>query len=182
LSGVGGVPAFETYLRDHPGGAYAAAAHERIDALHGEPGFTAQALDVEPLEEGERSVAGFTLESRRVTHTENSFGFRVTASATGPGLVYSGDCGRWEDLVPLTHEGDVLLVEVSFGPGPAAEGVPHLDAPAIARLIAASRPSRVLLTHLQMGYDRAATVAAAGVGFRGPIELVEPGFRANLPG
>jgi ribonuclease BN (tRNA processing enzyme) len=158
-----------------------AGLDDRLDALHAEPGFAAQTLDVHALLPGTVAIAGFSVEARRVAHTEDSHAFRVTAG-DGPGLVYSGDCGRWEDLVPLVHEGDTLLVEVSFGPGPVPSGAMHLDATGIARLIAATRPSRVLLTHLQMGFDPAATVAAAGVGFRGPIELVEPGFAARLDG
>ena len=153
----------------------------RLDALHAEPGFTAAALDIVPLAPGTRAVGELTVEARQVTHTDDSYAFRV-AEADGPGLVYSGDCGRWEDLVPLIRAGDVLLVEVSFGPGPVPPGAFHLDAPAISRLIEATGPSRVLLTHLQMGYDPDATVAIAGTGFRGPIELVEPGFTARSGG
>ena len=46
------------------------------------------------------------------------------AGAGGPGLVYSGDCGRADDLVPLVRPGDVLLAEASFGPGPVPAGRP----------------------------------------------------------
>src|SRR5215207_8240877 len=69
----------------------------RLDGLHDEPGFTAASLDVETLTEGSVSVAAFTIQAARVTHTASSFGFRVSADGTGsgvdPGLVYSGDCG-----------------------------------------------------------------------------------------
>ena len=43
------------------------------------------------------------LQAHPVTHAENSHAFRVTdsADADGPGLVYSGDCGRADDLLPL---------------------------------------------------------------------------------
>ena len=37
---------------------------------------------------------------------------------------------------------------------------------------------RVLLTHLQMGNDEEATIEAVRARFDGPVELVEPGFRA----
>jgi len=40
---------------------------ERLDALHGEPGFSAASLDVELLREGTFTVAGFEIRAARVT-------------------------------------------------------------------------------------------------------------------
>ena len=154
----------------------------RLDGLFGEPGFTAAALDVEPHHLGTRSIGPFTLETRRVTHTADSHAFRVsrTDEPTAPGLVYSGDCGRADDLLGLIRPGDTLLTEVSFGPGPVPVDELHLDGDAVGRLAAASGPARVLLTHLQMRRDRAATVAHVERRFDGPAALVEDGDRFTL--
>ena len=60
-----------------------------------------------------------------MTHTDDSYGFRLAPGDGGadvPGLVYSGDCGRAEDLDALVRPGDTLLCEVSFGPGPVVPG------------------------------------------------------------
>jgi len=157
---------------------------DRIDALHAEPGFTAAALDVSNLEPGVHDVGDLRLEARRVRHTSNSFAFRVTR-ADGPdaaGLVYSGDCGSAMDLAPLIRPGDDLLVEASFGLGPVPRGAEHLDAPAIVDLAARARPGRILLTHIQMGHDPAATVVAVQAGFPGQVQLAEPGLRLPLAG
>jgi ribonuclease BN (tRNA processing enzyme) len=155
---------------------------ERIDALHGEPGFSAASLDVEPLEEGTIRVGPFEVLARRVTHTASSFAFRVAPvdGASAVGLVYSGDCGRAEDLDELARPGDVLLCEVSFGPGPVPTGAQHLDGPAVGALASRVGASRVLLTHLQMGFDRADTVASVRARFDGPVELVDPGFETTI--
>lgn len=147
---------------------------DRLDALHAEPGFTAAALDVEALEPGVRAYGALEVEAVRVTHTNDSFGFRV-APPTGPGLVYSGDCGRADDLAVLIRPGDVLLAEVSFGAGPVPPGAGHLDGPAVGALAARTRASRVLLTHLLMGHDEAATIAATKGAYDGPVQLVQPG-------
>jgi ribonuclease BN (tRNA processing enzyme) len=148
---------------------------QRLDDLHAEAGFAATVLDVHDLRAGATRTGLFEIEAIRVTHTENSYGFRLTAGP-GPGLVYSGDCGRWEDLAPAVRPGDVLLAEASFGPGPVPEGAFHLDGPAVGRLAAATRPSRVLLTHIQMGFDRTATVEAVRAAFGGEVEVVDPGY------
>jgi ribonuclease BN (tRNA processing enzyme) len=92
-----------------------------------------------------RQVGPFEVEARRVTHKEESYAFRVVvaegrgrgtarrrvarrAARAGAGLVYSGDCGRAEDLLPLIRPGDTLLSEASFGgrPGRGGRGAHHL--------------------------------------------------------
>ena len=150
-----------------------AALAERIDCLHAEPGFTAAAFDVEPLAEGSHDVAGFELQACLVAHTDESYAFRVQNG--GSGLVYSGDCGRAEDLDPLIRPGDTLVCEISFGEGPVPEGAMHLDAPAIAALAERTRPERVLLTHLQMGFDPGQAARGVRERFNGQVEFIWPG-------
>jgi ribonuclease BN (tRNA processing enzyme) len=149
---------------------------ERIDALHGQPGFTAAALDVERLAAGAHPIGPFLVEACLVTHTDESYAFRVTAAGDGLGLVYSGDCGRAADLLPLIRPGDTLLSEISFGAGPVPPGAQHLDGPAVGSLATEAGAGRVLLTHLQMGYDPEAAIAAVRAEFRGPVELLTPGL------
>jgi len=164
-----------------------AGLDERLDALHDEPGFTAASLDVEPVTEGTLRVAAFEIQAARVTHTASSFGFRVAATGSdgatgsGPGLVYSGDCGRAEDLDVLARPGDTLLCEVSFGPGPVVPGAEHLDGPDVGALATRVGAARVLLTHLQMDFDRNATIESVRARFDGPVDLVDPGFETTIP-
>jgi ribonuclease BN (tRNA processing enzyme) len=158
---------------------------DRLDALHDEPGFAAAALDIEALSEGSRVIGAFELRAQRVRHTDSSFGFRVApaGSATdAPGLVYSGDCGRAEDLDALARPGDTLLCEVSFGPGPIIAGPEHLDGPAVGELARRVKAAGVLLTHILMGFDREATIESVRARFDGPVELVDPGFETTIEG
>jgi ribonuclease BN (tRNA processing enzyme) len=76
--------------------------------------------------------------------------------------------------------GDVLLVEVSFGPGPVPPGAAHLDGPAAGALARETGAGRVLLTHLLMGRDQAATIQSVKGRFEGPVELVEPGYETEI--
>jgi ribonuclease BN (tRNA processing enzyme) len=151
---------------------------QRLDALHDEPGFTAATLDVEAIA-GSVQIGDIRLEAVRVTHTDDSHAFRVSMS-DGVGLVYSGDCGRADDLAPLIRHGDVLLSEVSFGPGPVPYDALHLDGPSVGALAARTGVGRVLLTHLQMGYDAGATLTSVAAQYDGPIEFVEPGTRFRV--
>jgi ribonuclease BN (tRNA processing enzyme) len=146
----------------------------RLDGLHAEPGFSAATLDIEALAVGEWTIGPFTIETRRVTHTDESYGMRV-AIGDGRGLVYSGDCGRADDLLPLIRAGDVLLSEVSFGAGPVPGDAAHLAGPEVGRTATATGAQAVLLTHLLMGFDRTATIESVRAGFGGPVRFVDPG-------
>jgi ribonuclease BN (tRNA processing enzyme) len=112
-----------------------------------------------------------------VTHYGASVAYRVSRSSEhlAPALVYSGDCGRAEDLDVLVRPGDTILAEVSFGAGPVKPGAMHLDGPAIGRLATRTQAGAVLLTHLQMGHDPDETVASVRAHYEGPVRMVDPG-------
>lgn len=166
----------------------------RLDGLNGEPGFAAEALDIEALAEGVRRIGPFEVEVRRVTHKEESYAFRVVvaageaASAAGAttgggasaGLVYSGDCSRAEDFLPLIRPGDTVLSEASFGAGPVAEGAGHITSADAARVASTGGASRLLLTHILSGRSRTEALALAGASFPGPVQLVTEGDRFEI--
>jgi ribonuclease BN (tRNA processing enzyme) len=156
-----------------------AGLETRLDGLMGEPGFARASLDIVPLGLRPRAIRPFALQAALVAHTDESYAFRL-ATGDGPGLVYSGDCGRADDLRALLQPGDTLLAEVSFGPGPVPAGALHLDAPAVAGVASRSRVGRVLVTHLQMGFDAAETERAVRSGFDGDVRLVWPGDRLTV--
>ena len=131
------------------------------------------------LAAGPLRIGSLAVEVAGVHHGAGSLAFRIS-SGDGPGLVYSGDCGRATDLDPLVRSGDVLLCEVSFGPGPVPPDAAHLDGPTVAALATRTGASRILLTHLLMGFDEAATIASVSAGFDGPVALVAPGDRIDL--
>ena len=185
---------------------------DRLDALHGRLGFAAISLDVAPLEPGLQRIGPFTVEARRVAHTDESYALRVSVAdsvapgvaadsavgsapgapgavpgavpgaATGaaPGRVYSGDCGRADDLVLLIRPGDTLLCAASFGAGTVPHGAEHLTAADAARAAAAGHAARLLLTHIQMGFDRGEALAAAQAAFAGSVQLITEGDRFEV--
>ncbi len=154
---------------------------DRLDALTDEPGFSAAALDVEPLSEGTHRIGPFEVDVRRVAHTSESYAFRTcVAGASSPGLVFSGDCSRISDLIPLVRQGDTLLSEASFGAGPIAPGAQHITSGDAARVAAEGGAARLLLTHILSGHSRPNALAAAQVVFSGPIRLVTEGDRFEI--
>jgi ribonuclease BN (tRNA processing enzyme) len=154
---------------------------DRLDALCALPGFAAASLDIEHLAPGEIRIGPFVVETGSVAHTDESYALRVSvANSSDSGLVYSGDCGRADDLVPLIRPGDTLLSEASFGAGPVPPGAEHLTAADAARAASTGGAARLLLTHIQMGFSRADTLAAAQSVFSGPAQLVADGDRFDI--
>ena len=159
-----------------------AGLDRRLDDLHAEPGFARASLDVEILRPGAWRVGPFDVDARWVTHTADSYAFRVTPAdaSDGPGLVYSGDCGQAEDLIALVRAGDTLLAEASFGTGPVPVEDMHLDAPSVARVATAAGAGRVLLTHVLSRYDPVSVTESARAAYAGSVEIVEPGDRFTI--
>lgn len=157
-----------------------AGIRERFDALTGEDDYLG-CLPGRPLEPGAFDVGPFRVQVAPVLHVGPSFAFRVTpAGSGGPGLVYSGDVGRPDDLVPLLRPGDTLLTEASFGDGPVIEGPNHLDACAAACLARDNGAGRLILTHLLPEVDPEATLESAKRFFHGRLLMATPGLVVDI--
>ncbi len=150
----------------------------RYDAFLGEPDFLAD-LPGAALSPGMLTLGPFSIESRPVTHALNSFGFRVTAAGSedGPGLVYSGDCGRWQDLLPLTHAGDTLLSEAFWGASAPTESAGHITAAEAASAAHQGGAARLVLTHIPDAHDPRSAAEVARAAFAGPVALAQPGMQ-----
>lgn len=146
----------------------------RLDAFQAQAGFLG-GLPGAALEPGTFEVGGFIVEARHVTHIPDSFAFRVSlGGGDGPALVYSGDCARAEDLLPLLRPADTLLCEAALGSGPSDPGM-HLNAGQAATAAADGRAGRLVLTHVLDGRDGGLRDAAAD-RYDGEILLAEPGL------
>jgi ribonuclease BN (tRNA processing enzyme) len=151
----------------------------RFDALTGEDDFLGD-LRFTALTPGAFRVGTLSVTVGRVTHAADSYAFRVSTDAAAGGLVYSGDCGRTADLVSLLRPGDTLLCEASFGAGPVPDGVPHLDAHAAADAARSGGASRLVLTHIQSGWDPGLALEGAQRAFAGATLLARPGLVLEL--
>ncbi len=144
----------------------------RFDAFQAEEDFLA-VLPTHALEPGRFEVAGFAVEARHVTHIQDSFAFRVSLPGAERGLVYSGDCGKWEDLLPLIRPTDTLLCEAAWGASTSGGGI-HLTAAQAGRAAAEGGAERLILTHVLDRHAGPAARGAAAEVFGGEVVLAEP--------
>ena len=154
-----------------------AGLRERYDMFMGEAGFL-DFMAGSDVTEGVREIGPFTMQAHPVTHSENSYAFRVTDSTEpdGPGLVYSGDCGRADDLLPLIHDGDTVLCEAFWSTREPIPSANHLSAVEAADVAHRGGASHLILTHVLESYDPGAALEAATEVFPGTVRLAEPGL------
>ena len=153
----------------------------RYDVFTGEAGFLDD-LSGPELVAGKRDIGPFVLDSRPVTHSEMSFAFRVTERGNdgAPGLVYSGDCGRADDLLPLIRPGDTLLCEAFWSTREPIASANHLSAAQAAGAALRGEAGRLVLTHILDAHDPQAALEAAREVFPGPVELAEPSLILDI--
>jgi len=154
----------------------------RYEAFMGELDFLGAAFDGDDLRPGVWMVGPFQVEARPVLHSLNSHGFRVSSAADprAPGLVYSGDCARWEDLLALVRPGDTLLSEAFWGVEEPDPGAMHMTADEAARAAVGGGAVRLIMTHVGEEVDHEAAVLAARARFPGDVMLAVPGMHVSV--
>lgn len=151
----------------------------RFGAFQADSEFLAD-LRGEALQPRSILIGDMRVEAGRVTHIPDSFAFRVTAAdGQGFGLVYSGDCGVPDDLLPLIRPSDTLLCEAGFGTKRQAPGI-HLTSAEAATVAKQGAAGRLILTHIHDGTDRSAVLEAARSVYGSGIELAEPGMTVDI--
>lgn len=126
-----------------------------------------------PPEDGMDLGQGFVLRFVEVPHLLPTFAVRVDWE--GKSFCYGADCAP-NDVLPSFARGvDLLLLECSFGAGPAPEGVPHLTAQHAAELARQAEARRLLLTHCYPEFNRDEAIAAARAALGVPVEWAQAG-------
>ncbi len=87
----------------------------------------------------------FSVQTAQVSHTPQSIAYRFE-SKKGKSLLYSGDTDYCNELVSLSSNCSVMLVECSFPDELECPG--HMTPEKASRLIEESQPERVILTHI----------------------------------
>lgn len=149
----------------------------RYDAFLGEVGFL-DGLPGADLDAGTRLLGALRLEAAPVTHAAPAFALRVSPAGTeeSTGLVYSGDCGRWQDLLALVRPGDTLLCEAFWGNTVADPAAQHLTAAEAAMAAREGRAARLLLTHIEEHHDPEGSLSVAREIAGADVVLASPGL------
>jgi ribonuclease BN (tRNA processing enzyme) len=91
-----------------------------------------------------RTYPSFTLFSQPLNHTPNSVAYRIELP-TGKSMVYSGDTGFCPEIIDLSQETDLLILESSLPEGEEAEG--HLTPAQAGHIAASAKAKKLVLLH-----------------------------------
>ncbi|MFD8305536.1 MBL fold metallo-hydrolase [Streptomyces sp. NPDC059690] len=170
-------------LRDEPAPPLPVyAPHGALDAVLAldRPGMLAGALRLHEFTPGDRfGVGPFTAETALLPHFVPNAGIRLT---TPDGvLVYTGDTGPSPDVPRLARDADLLVSEATYSRRVPDEDARYLLTAELAgRYAQQAGASRLLLTHLWPGTDRATAIEAAADGFSGPVGVAVPDLVVEL--
>lgn len=146
----------------------------RAYGLDPDPGMR-ETFDFRTLRPGSFAVGPFTVTAASMNHPVETFGFRIECG--GRVIAYSGDTAETPNLVELAQDADLFLCEATFLDRPNLPlDALHLKARQATEYAIEADAQALVLTHLLPWNDPAWSLSEAkACGFKGSIELAEPG-------
>lgn len=117
-------------------------------------------------------IGDLSLSFLPVRHPVETFALR--AEADGKVFVYTGDTNECEGLTDFAANADLLLADSGLSEADWHENAPHLSALRCGRLAESAHARRLLLTHWNPKYSRAALTEEARAAFAS-ADFAEPG-------
>lgn len=99
----------------------------------------------------------------------------IRAESSGRSIAYSADTGPDWEPARFGSEIDVMIYEASLRVDMEDRGIPHISGRQAGEKAAAAGVKHLVLTHVPPGEEPDERVAAAEVGFSGPIDVAVPG-------
>lgn len=132
------------------------------------------------LQPGTFPIGPFTVTVDRVNHPVETYGVRLAHQDSV--IAYSADTAPCDALVRLAQGADLFLCEASYLDDEPHPSDLHLTGREAGEAATKAGVGRLLLTHLVTAWgSEAATYAAASSAFDGPVDIVRPGSRYELP-
>ncbi len=120
---------------------------------------------------------GFRLIWGKVVHKNESVGFRFEVN--GRVVTFSGDSGYCPELIRLSRDADVAVLECSHADEYAVEG--HLTPSLAAKIAAEAGVKQLVFTHFYPDALESDILGVAGKYFSGEIKLAEDGMELDIP-
>lgn len=128
----------------------------------------------------EQVIGPLTIQTTEVRHPTPAYAVRVTETATGATLVYSGDTGPTQALVDLAVGADLLLIEASFRDRPDNPPDLHLSGRQAAQIATEAQVDTVVLTHIPPWHSPDDLFAEARPHFSGPLVTAASGAQWSI--
>jgi len=144
---------------------------EKLDTLYG-PWIRSRSypLIIHEIPRNSFPFHDLTIKSKSLVHLPGSVGYRFDLTGR-KSLVISGDTDYCRNIVDLSVETDLLVLECSFPEGKKVEG--HLTPSLAGRIAKESKCKGLLLTHLYPQCDQADILSQCRIFFDGEIVIAD---------
>lgn len=129
------------------------------------------------MEDNELDLGICKIVSRVLEHTDKSIGLRIELK-NGASLAYSGDTDYCENIVTLSKDTDVLILECSFPDEFRVKG--HLTPSLAAKIASEANCKRLILTHFYPICDSYPILKECREYFKGKVILAKDNMRLRL--
>ncbi len=128
------------------------------------------------LSESEQNFDTWKLQTKLMQHTKNAIGYRFEEG--GKVFVYSGDTDYCEEIIELSHNADVLLIECSFPDHLKVPG--HLTPTLAGKIASQAGVKKMILTHLYPPCDEEDIVTSCRKQFSGDVIVASDLMRIEV--
>lgn len=120
--------------------------YKKIGELYRQTIYTdAYKIDLEEIENEKINIDGFEISTKTLEHHDGGMGYRIT-TPEGKVIVYSGDTDYCEDIIELSKNADILLLECSFPDDLKMKG--HLTPTTAGKVAQKADVKKLVLIHM----------------------------------
>ena len=134
-------------------------------------------LNMEEIENKKISIDGFEISTKTLQHHDGGMGYRITT----PGdkvVVYSGDTGYCNEIIELSRDADLLILECSFPDEIKMKG--HLSPVTAGKVAHEANAKKLVLVHMYPVCDQHDLIGACKKEFSGEVLIGEDLMRFEL--
>ncbi len=141
--------------------------YKSIMDLHKETLYTdAYKLDIKEIEDKSIDLEGFKISTKRLEHHGGSMGYRIRTPKDKI-AVYSGDTDYCNEVIELSKDADILMVDCSFPDEMKMKG--HLSPKGAGKLAREARVKKLVLVHMYPICDQYDLVSQCRKEFKGDV-------------
>ena len=141
--------------------------YEKIRELYKETIYTdAYELNLEEIENKNIDIEGFKISAATLQHHGGGMGYRIVTPG-GKIVVYSGDTDYCEDVIGLSRDADLLMLDCAFPDEMKMQG--HLSPTAAGKVAHQSNVKKLVLVHMYPVCDEHDMITPCKKEFNGEV-------------
>jgi len=152
--------------------------YKKINELYKETLFTdAYKVHIKEIENKSINIDGFEISTRTLEHHGGSMGYRIR-TPKGKTVVYSGDTDYCDEVIDLSKDADILILECAFPDDIKMKG--HLSPTTAGKVASQANVKKLVFVHMYPICDQNDLISPCKKEFKGEVILGEDLMEFNL--